>query len=51
MVRTPSEYYSADQIRKNEMGGARGACWVRAEVFKGFWRGNVKERTTWKTSA
>jgi hypothetical protein len=35
--------YSGDQIKKNEMGGAR-STYEGGEIFTGLWWGNLKER-------
>jgi len=39
-----NEYYSGDQIKKNEIGGRFRRCGRRGEVHAGFWWGNTTER-------
>jgi hypothetical protein len=39
-----NEYYSGDQTKKNDIGGACRTCGRRGEVRTGFWWGNMKER-------
>jgi len=36
MICTFNEYYSGDQIRKNEMEGACGTYWGEKSCIKGF---------------
>jgi hypothetical protein len=38
-----AKYYSADQIKKNEMGGACGT-YETVERHTGFWWGDLTER-------
>ena len=37
-----TQYYSGDQIKKNEMGGAC-STWGRGEERTGFWWGDLRE--------
>ena len=39
-----TQYYSGDQIEKNEMGGECSAYGGRGEAYTGFWWGNLRER-------
>jgi len=39
-----TQYCSVDKIEKNEMGGACSALRVRAEVYRGLFWGNLRER-------
>ena len=43
-------HYSGKQIKK-EMGGSCSTCGGTGEVHTGFWRGDLRERSTWKTLA
>ena len=44
MIILLNEYYSGDQTKNNEIGGACRTCGKRGEVHRGFWWGNMKER-------
>jgi hypothetical protein len=48
-VRYFAKYYSGDQIRKNEMGGASGTYGGLERCVKGFDWWDVMETITWKT--
>jgi hypothetical protein len=43
-----TQHSSGDQIGKNEIVGAWNTCGER-KADTGFWWGNLRERTTWKT--
>ena len=43
-------YRSGDKIEKNEPGGAC-STYGRGETYTGFWRENLRKRTTWKIQA
>jgi hypothetical protein len=42
------QHYSGEQIKKNEKGESRSMYGGRGEVHTGFWRGDLRERSTWK---
>jgi len=44
MIYIPTQYFSAEKIEKNEMGGARRGYGGRVEPYTGFWWGNLRER-------
>jgi hypothetical protein len=39
-----TQYYSSDQIEKNEMGGAYSMYGGRVEVYTRFWWANLRQR-------
>jgi hypothetical protein len=43
MICTAHQYYSGNQIKKNEMGWVCSTYW-KGEVYAGFWWGNLRER-------
>ena len=43
------QQYSSEQIKKNEIGGSCSTYGCRGEVHTGFWRGDLREKSTWKT--
>jgi hypothetical protein len=38
-----TKYYSGDQIKKNEKGGACSTYGEEKDSIRGFWRGNLFE--------
>jgi hypothetical protein len=43
------KYYSGDQIKKNELGGACGTYGVRERFIQGFGGDTCGKETSWKT--
>jgi len=46
-----TKYYSGDQIKKIEMGGACSMYGGRGEAYTGFSWGNLREKDIWKTQS
>jgi hypothetical protein len=50
MICTTHRVFLEDHIERNEMARSC-STYGRKEPYTGFWWGNVRERTTWKTQA
>jgi hypothetical protein len=48
MISIIYQHFSGEHIKKNEMGGSRSTDGGRGEVHIGFWRGDLRERSTWQ---
>jgi hypothetical protein len=44
-----TKYYLSDQIKKNYIGGACDTYGIWGVMHTGFWWGDLRERTAWKT--